>query len=99
MRVLWCVDDSDVLKVKEFYNENKNNDLVVWRRERNVERGFSRFSRDEFWKEMVVCLLTTQARASANSAVSRFARQKPFPLRYKECREQRYLTASSSKRG
>jgi hypothetical protein len=91
MRVLWCVEDTDVLKVKEFYNENKNNDLVVWRRERNVESGFSRFSRDGFWKEMVVCLLTTQARAGANSAVSRFARHKPFPLRYRECREQRNL--------
>lgn len=91
MRLLWQVEDSDVLKIKEFYNQNKDNGLVVWRQERNVERGFSRFSRDAFWKEMVVCLLTTQARAGPNSAVSRFASQKPFPLRYKECRGQRNL--------
>jgi len=91
MRLSWQVEDSDVLKVKEFYHQNKDNDLVVRRRERNVERGFSRFSRDAFWKEMVVCLLTTQARAGPNSAVSKFASQKPFPLRYRECREQRNL--------
>ncbi len=36
MKLLWQVEDSDVLKVKEFYNQNKNNDLVIWRRERNV---------------------------------------------------------------
>jgi thermostable 8-oxoguanine DNA glycosylase len=91
MRLLWCVEDDDVRKVKKFYNENKNNDLVAWRRERNVEEGFSRFSRDAFWKEMVVCLLTTQARAGPNSAASKFGNQKPFPLRYKECRGRRNL--------
>lgn len=42
MKLLWQVEDSDVLKVKEFYNQNKDNDLVVWRRERNVEGGFPR---------------------------------------------------------
>jgi len=39
MRLMWQVEDSDVLKVKEFYNENKANDLVVRRRELNVEQG------------------------------------------------------------
>jgi thermostable 8-oxoguanine DNA glycosylase len=91
MKLLWKIEDADVRKVKKFYDENKNNGLVLWRWERNVESGFSRFSRDVFWKEMVVCLLTTQARAGPNSAVSRFASQKPFPLRYRECREQRNL--------
>lgn len=91
MKLLWQVEDSDVLKVKEFCNQNKNNDLVIWRRERNVEKSFSRFSRDTFWREMVVCLLTTQARSGPNSAVSRFANKDPFPLRYRECQQQRNL--------
>lgn len=91
MRLLWCVEDGDVRKVKNFYNKNKNNDLVVWRRELNIERGFSRFSRDAFWKEMVGCLLTTQARSGPNSPVARFVSQKPFPLRYEECWDHRNL--------
>jgi N-glycosylase/DNA lyase len=97
MRLLWCIEDEDVRKVKKFYNENKHNDLVVWRRQRNVERGYSRFSRDTFWKEMVGCLLTTQARSGPNSAVSKFVSQKPFPLRYRECREKRNLKTFSQR--
>lgn len=91
MKLRWEIEDTDIRKVKEFYDENKNNGLVLWRWERNVEGSFSRFSRDAFWKEMVVCLMTTQARAGPNSAVSRFADQKPFPLRYRECKERRNL--------
>jgi len=89
--LLWRVEDSDVQRLREFYNENIDNDLVVWRRERNVDGEFSRFSRDAFWKEMVVCLLTTQARSGPNSAVSRFGSQKPFPLSYRECQRRRKL--------
>lgn len=93
MRLSWCIEDSDVQRLKDFYNENVDNDLVVWRREHNVERDFSRFSRDAFWKEMVVCLTTTQARSGPNSTVSRFARQKPFPLGYRDCRQRRNLAS------
>ncbi len=32
MKVVWQVEDNDVSRVKEFYNRNKNNDLVVGRR-------------------------------------------------------------------
>ena len=91
MKLLWEIEDADVRKVKEFYDKNKNNGLVLRRWERNVEGSFSRFSRDAFWREMVVCLMTTQARASPDSAVSRFAGQKPFPLRYRDCKERRNL--------
>lgn len=91
MKLHWEIEDADVQKVKDFYDENKNNGLVLWRWERNVEGNISRFSRDAFWKEMVVCLLTTQARSGPGSAVSQFASQKPFPLRYRECKQKRDL--------
>lgn len=97
MRLLWRVEDDDVWKVNRFYNENRHNDLVVWRRERNIEGAYSRFSRDTFWKEMVGCLLTTQARSGPNSAVSRFVRQKPFPLTYRECKGRRNLETFSQR--
>jgi thermostable 8-oxoguanine DNA glycosylase len=74
-----------------------NNDLVTWRWERNVEGDFSRFSRDAFWKEMVVCLLTTQARSGPNSAVARFADRRPFPLSYRVCRQRRGLESLAEK--
>ncbi|MBA2344131.1 MAG: hypothetical protein H0V83_03505 [Rubrobacter sp.] len=91
MKLLWEIEDIDVQRVKEFFDEHKDNAFVVRRRERNVEKGFSRFSRDAFWREMVVCLMTTQARAGPNSAVARFASQEPFPLRFRECQQRRSL--------
>jgi hypothetical protein len=45
MRLLWRVEDDDVRKVKRFYNEHRHNDLVVWRRERNIESILSIFAR------------------------------------------------------
>jgi len=97
MKLIWEIEDDDIQKVKEFFDNHKNNDLVVRRRERNVERGFSRFSRDAFWREMVVCLMTTQARSGPNSAIARFASQKPFPLRFQECQQRRSLRSFAQK--
>lgn len=97
MKLMWQIEGDDVRKVKEFFDENKDNGLVVWRRERNVEKGYSRFSRHEFWKEMTVCLVTTQARAGPGSPVLRFANQKPFPLRYSECSQRWNLKSFTRK--
>jgi hypothetical protein len=41
--------------------------------------------REDFWKQMVACLLTTQQRSGPTSAVTRFIRTAPFPLAYRTC--------------
>ncbi len=91
MRLLWEIEDSDVLEVKAFYDERKNNDFVRSRREVNVEGDPPKFTRASFWKQMVGCLLTTQQRSGPTSAISRFSDTYPFPLNYTECKRQRRL--------
>ena len=91
MKLTWEIEDSDVARVKAFYREHEYNEFVVHRRETNVEGDTPKFSRPDFWKAMVSCLLTTQQRAGPNSAVSRFSGARTFPLNYKRCREQRNL--------
>ena len=86
MNILWQVEDEDVSKVRSFFDKNKDNDLVVGRREINVEGKPPRFSRASYWKSMVGCLLTTQQRSGPNSPVSKFTGIHPFPLNYTECK-------------
>jgi hypothetical protein len=89
MQVLWQVEDKDVFRVKDFYHRNKDNDLVVRRRELNVEGRPPEFSRSSFWLHMVGCLLTTQQRSGPDSPVSRFNSTHPFPLNYTKCKQHR----------
>src|SRR5215211_7622476 len=86
MKVLWQIEDKDVSIVKEFYDKNKDNDLVVGRREINVEGKPPKFSRASFWNHMVGCLLSTQQRSGPTSPISRFSGTYPFPLNYTECK-------------
>ena len=91
MKLTWVIEDSDVAAVKAFYREHENSEFIVHRRETNIEGDPPKFSRSDFWKAMVSCLLTTQQRAGPNSAVSRFSSARTFPLNLKRCREQHNL--------
>lgn len=85
MKLLWEIEDKDVLKIKGFFERHSANAMVVERRKRNVGGDRQPFSRPVFWKEVVVCLLTTQQRSGPGSPVSRFAGQERFLLSYEEC--------------
>lgn len=86
MKLLWQIEDSDIEKVKSFYNTQENNAFVLNRIERNVKKIFSEFSKEIFWEAMISCLITTQQRSGPDSAVTRFICTKPFPLNYSICK-------------
>ena len=44
------------------------------RHERNVENPPTRFSREEFWRFMIVCICTSVQKSGPNSRVSKFVR-------------------------
>ena len=46
MKLEWQVEDSDIIRVKEFYDEHKDSDFVTHRREVNVERKLPEFSQE-----------------------------------------------------
>jgi hypothetical protein len=85
MELLWQIEDSDIQKMKLFYDAQKNNAFVINRIERNVKRVLPEFSKEIFWKAMISCLITTQQRAGPDSAVTRFICANPFPLHYALC--------------
>ena len=85
MKLLWQIEDSDIQKVRSFYEAQKNNAFVLNRIERNVKKAIPHFSEGIFWEAMISCLITTQQRSGPNSAVTRFISSKPFPLNYLKC--------------
>lgn len=52
---------------------------------RNVQDPPKHFSKEEFWKQMIVCMCTSVQRSGPNSRLSQFVREKPFPLTLAAC--------------
>jgi len=86
MKLVWQIDDSDIQKVKSFYETQKNNAFVLNRIERNVKKVLPQFSNDMFWEAMISCLITTQQRSGPDSSVTKFICTRPFPLNYSKCK-------------
>jgi len=91
MKLLWEIEESDIQKVKSFYERNKDNPFVHERIKRNINKQNVKISKDIFFKVMVSCLLTTKQRSGPNSAVTKFINAKPFPLQYDDCIKQNNL--------
>jgi thermostable 8-oxoguanine DNA glycosylase len=92
----WTIQREDVKQIRAFVDRHKENDFVVVRAKRNLRDAKPRVEKDDFWKQMVVCLLTTRQRSGPASPVTRLAKTRPFPLAYGKCVRQsdvrRYLT-------
>lgn len=88
MKIEWIVTDSDISKVKRFYEMHKDNPFVLNRIKRNVNGNILEVTKDMFWKELITCLLTTQQRSGPKSPVTKFVCTKPFPLDYSLCKTQ-----------
>ena len=87
MKILWKIEDGDVQKIKEFYNQHKNNNFVLNRIERNIKKKvIPEVSKENFWEAMISCLLTTQQRVGPESQVTKFICTNPFLLNYNKCK-------------
>lgn len=72
--------------------EAKRQDPFFKRRhERNVKNPPLHFSREEFWRQMIVCICTSVQKSGPKSRVSQFVREEPFPLRLAVCLEDENL--------
>jgi hypothetical protein len=81
MEIRWSVQPRDISAVQRLIRSTSTSTFVVERVRRNVSGKGCRFSREAFWRVTVGCLMTTQQRSGPDSAVARFMRAKPFPLR------------------
>jgi thermostable 8-oxoguanine DNA glycosylase len=85
MEILWKISEKDIDIVSNFYRKHMNNNFVKYRIENNIKGSIQNFSKINFWKTMVACLLTTQQRSGPKSYVTKFISTEPFPLDYDIC--------------
>ena len=85
MEILWKISEKDIEIVSNFYRKHMNNNFVKHRIENNIKGPIQNFSKDNFWKTMVACLLTTQQRSGPKSYVTKFISTEPFLLDYDIC--------------
>lgn len=62
---------------------------------RNVLNRPQQFSKEEFWKQMIVCMCTSVQPSGPNSRLSKFVREKPFPLSLEVCEAETDLRGSA----
>lgn len=87
MEFQWIITTEDTKLLNNFVNKHKENNFVKNRIKRNLSDNPPIFSKEEFWKWVVACLLTTQQRSGPNSKISKFLITNPFPLNYNLCKE------------
>lgn len=83
-----AVSNGDAAAVRNLIERSKDTDFLRDRRVRNVAPPSPNFSRAEFWRVLVGCLLTTQQRSTKGSAVDRFLGVDAFPLTLNACEKQ-----------
>lgn len=97
MQIMWKINSDDIRKIQEFVNEQKNNPFVEDRRKRNIKGNRLETTKENVWRVLVGCLLTTQQRSGPHSNVGRLLQKKPFPLSYNNCLNAYNLEAFCSK--
>lgn len=85
MKIIWQIDDEDIAKVKEFFDQHKDNVFVKYRMATNLKDDKPPVTKEQFWEVMISCLLTTQQRSGPGSSVTRFISATPFPLKHDLC--------------
>lgn len=91
------VNDSDVAAVKKLAEQSKDTAFFQDRRARNISPPPPEFSRTEFWRVLLGCLLTTQQRSTKGTAVDRFLETVPFPLSVDVCKNEQSVRQFVSK--
>lgn len=88
MKITWHFDSKDIRHVKDLHNKYQDNPFVRQRVKRNLGTERMKVPKEDIFKAMVSCLLTTQQRSGPNSPVTKFINTKPFPLNYILCLKQ-----------
>lgn len=88
MKINWKIEDRDIRNVEQLLQKMADDPFVTKRRRTNVKSPPTHVSKNEFWRAMIACLLTTQQRSGPNSATYRFRKITPYPLDLEECQRQ-----------
>jgi hypothetical protein len=81
----WSVEERDLLAVQNLLEHVSGNLFVSSRIQDNVSGPPPEFFREEFWRVMLGCLLTTQQRSGPGAPVNQFLRRRPFTPALRDC--------------
>ncbi len=79
------IEVADIQAVERLIKATADEPFVQDRLARNVEGPAPEFDRDEAWRVLAGCLLTSQQRSSPGSPVRRLLEADPFPLPWDLC--------------
>jgi hypothetical protein len=95
----WSIEERDLVAVQNLLGHVSENLFVSGRIEDNLSGPPPQFSREEFWRVMLGCLVTTQQRSGPGSRVHQFLRRTPFEPALHDCSiETAELTISAALR-
>lgn len=86
MELKWEFAEQDFEKIRKLIEKNNDKTFFKNRLAKNIEKKVIISERDKIWKCIIICLLTSQQNSSAESPISRYSRQKPFPLELENCK-------------
>lgn len=86
MHIELIADRVDIDKIAEVIRIQENDQLFIDTVNTNVKNLLIDSSKDDFWKTIVGCLLSTQQNSNPESPISKFLDQEPFPLCLEECK-------------
>lgn len=86
MKLKWEFAEQDFEKIRKLIVKNNDKTFFKSRLAKNIEKKGIISERDKIWKCIIICLLTSQQNSSAESPISRYSRQKPFPLELENCK-------------
>lgn len=87
MRLDLNLEVGDLEKLGSFVASQQGRVVVRQREIRNVSGELPPNSRDDMWRTMVMCLLTSQQRSGPGSFITSFLLSDPFPISLENCLE------------
>lgn len=93
MQAEWRIDSASLSKWKKLVAENREKPIVKKRRRLNVHRIDIRLDKQEIWRILMGCQVTTQQPSGQGSAVAKFLAGKSPAVRLNECRKARSVAA------
>ncbi len=93
MEAAWTFSEKSLEQWRKFVEEHKNEPLPLRRRHRNVRRNDIQLTKDEVWRVLFGCQVTTQQRSGPKSKASLFLASDSPALKIAECRKAKSVSA------
>lgn len=97
MKIFWEVSNEDIQKAKTFVRQHSNNKLVQARIKKNLAKTKPHITKAVFWRNLILCLVTTQQRSGPNSLVNKFLTSDSFLLDYSLCKSKHRIEVTAEK--